>query len=98
MPCALSTMALEACVPVVSLFSPIVRRALIRIRDRSNPLDIFDAVFGWNAQPQGRSVLDRQRRSVHFIAQQRLRVEGTRHIESHIVFLAGRLHTYIAPM
>ena len=64
-----SRRVLEPSVPVVSLFGPVVRRTLIRVRDRSNPLDIFYAVFDRNAQPQGRSVLNRQRYSVHFVAQ-----------------------------
>ena len=86
---------LKARVPVISLFGPIVRWTLIRVRDGSNPLYVFDAIFGWDHQPQRCTVLEGKGRSIHFVAQESLRVERTCHVNSHIIFLAWGFQTHI---
>jgi hypothetical protein len=62
----------------------------------SNPLYVFDAIFGWDHQPQRCAVLKGKGRSIHFVAQESLRVERTCHINSHVIFLARGSQTHIS--
>src|ERR1051326_7014476 len=63
-------------VPVVAAFGPIVVRPAVGEVDGADSLDVLDAVFDGNHEPQRSSVFRRERLAVHFIAEECLGMQG----------------------
>src|SRR4051794_2771351 len=57
-------------VPVVAAVAPVVVRPGVRDLNLADALDVLDPVLERRDQPQGRTVLRRQRPAVHFVAQE----------------------------
>src|SRR6266852_1474927 len=83
-------------IPVVSSFRPVVAGTFVGIRDLSDPLDVLNAVFYWNDETQRRTVFQRQRLSVHLVAQKCLRVQRALNINPDVVLAVRSLETDVA--
>src|SRR5207249_1620398 len=68
--------------PVVALVLPIAARVLVGDEDRGDVLGVFEAQLGGHAQLHGEAVLRRQDLVGEAQGEQRLRVQGGRHVDA----------------
>src|SRR5689334_8808781 len=82
-------------VPVVAAFGPIVVRPAVGEVDGADSLDVLDAVFDGNHEPQRSSVFRREGLAVHFIAEECLGMQGAVCVETDVVVAIRRSHADI---
>src|SRR5258708_9322272 len=79
---------LKSGVPVVTALGPVVGRTGRAERDGPDTLQVLDPVLDGREQAQRRPMLRRERRAVHFVAQQSLGMQRGRHVKSDVIFLS----------
>src|SRR2546427_4587355 len=75
--------------PVVALVLPIAARVLVGDEDRGDVLGVFEAQLGGHAQLHGEAVLRRQDLVGEAQGEQRLRVQGGRHVDAGRVIVGA---------
>src|ERR1700704_4077693 len=75
--------------PVVALVLPIAARVLVRDEDRGDVLGVLEAQLGRHAQLHGEAVLRRQDLVSEAQGEQRLRVQGGRHVDAGRVIVGA---------
>ncbi len=63
-------------VPIVAAFRATIRRVLGGKFDAPDAFDLLDAVFRRCHKPERRAVFHRQRRAIHLVGEQSLRMLG----------------------
>src|SRR5580698_2239047 len=85
-----------AFIVVIFIFRPVITRPRVAEADAADLFQMLDTVFEGRDQPQRRAMIDGERLSVDFVAEQGLGVHGVVHAEANVVLSVWRLQTHVA--
>lgn len=80
---------LQPAIIVVPAFEPVVAGTGVGEEDLADAFEIFDAVFGGDDKAEGGAVASGEGLAIHFVGEDRLRVEGTGCVDADIILVVG---------